>query len=523
MIKGQHSSAYAPPELSHEFDADTTVLLRRRFLWFLGCWGGVLLVVFLLRWGGHVVEKDLLGRDVPVLGLGEDAAGWTRTQRMAEVLGGAAQLALYAATFFVVRQTHIPRRRLARLTTIVIVTDGCILIAESLAGVTSGLSAATLTHVIAAMFLPWTPWQAARPILILAGVHVITNLLFRDAWRSGSTILALAASVPASAAPGTLTAWLKHSRRVERYKLKILAKRYGEFRRELHDARKIHEAMFPKNRAAGPVRFFYEYEPMLGMGGDFVFVSCPAKHQGECLSVVLLDVTGHGLAAALTVNRLYGELERLYAENPDRCPGEVLGLLNRYVHLTLSPHSIFATAFCLRVDCREDRLEYANGGHPTAFLRAADGKVHDLGSTSFVLGALPDTEFEPSPRRLRFADGDSLLIYTDGAIEAKDERGRMLGIDGMRGLVASSSTHVAMLTQRSLAAKPMNQAAGAWARTILRAVESHRSGPPKDDTLVVEVSRPIGRGRTGVWTVAENGVGGVAGGETAGASAPIPG
>src|SRR5690606_28540475 len=100
-------------------------------------------------------------------------------------------------------------------------------------------------------------------------------------------------------------------------KLRALATRYGEFRRELTDARRIHESLFPKPKCEGDVHFLYLYEPMRQIGGDYLFVSCAPTDDGrrEMLSFVVIDVTGHGIPAALTVNRLHGELSRLFAED----------------------------------------------------------------------------------------------------------------------------------------------------------------------------------------------------------------
>ena len=74
-----------------------------------------------------------------------------------------------------------------------------------------------------------------------------------------------------------------------------------------------------------------------------------------------------------------------------------------------------------------------------------------------------------------FDRGDRLIAYTDGATEAANETGRMLGIRGMQGVLASQRV----------------QTEGGWPMTLLSAVDDHRDGPPKDDTLVIEIFRPM--------------------------------
>jgi serine phosphatase RsbU (regulator of sigma subunit) len=336
-------------------------------------------------------------------------------------------------------------------------------------------------HLMACLILPWSPSQAIRAVGGLLVLNALAILVFRDSSAAGKSVAVVLSLL--APAPGVLVSWLKQSRRMENFRVQMLQSRYGEMRRELFDARRIHEALFPPTITDGPVRLDYRYQPMRQIGGDYLYArSTPGPSGGlGRFSALILDVTGHGIAAALTVNRLYGEVERLFAENPDIDPGSVLSALNRYVSLTLASHSIFATALCIRIDLDTDQLEYASGGHPPAFLLTADGKIHELASTSFVLGACNGPDFHADPQRLTFAPGDALIAYTDGAIETRNDQSAMLGINGL--------TRALVSTMRS--AGPATNAPGvALAAALISAVESHRSGAPEDDTLIVEVRRP---------------------------------
>jgi serine phosphatase RsbU (regulator of sigma subunit) len=186
--------------------------------------------------------------------------------------------------------------------------------------------------------------------------------------------------------------------------------------------------------------------------------------------LTLIDVTGHGLPAALTINRLYGELERIRAENPEAEPGEVLTLLNRYINLTLMKHNIFATAACLAIDPYQGTLRYANAGHPPAFLRGANGVVRELNATAVLLGALSPAEFSADQRSVELAPGDILIIYTDGAFEARDRLGRSLGLKNLQQLMQQNPP-------------PRN-----WPQFITSTVEKHHAGRADDDILVAAVT-----------------------------------
>jgi hypothetical protein len=362
-----------------------------------------------------------------------------------------------------------------KATTILLFTDGVLGIVFRAANLPAGgWLFFAMTHLIACILLPLTPRQAIWPVLAVAGVSALSRL-FVEGGDWAPHILSIFFS-PVVGVPGTLIAWFRHSRRVGDFKAQFFYSRYGEMRRELVDARKLHESLFPAPVTAGPVRVNYSYEPMRQIGGDFLYVfRTPADDGiGVVTNIVLLDVTGHGIPAALTVNRLHGELERVFAEDPSSGPGHVLRLLNRYVHLTLSHHSVYVTALCIRIDPTRHELAYASGGHPPAFLRGVDGTIDELHSTSLVLGAAADVDFDALPETRRFAPGDTLIAYTDGAIECRDQTGKMLKISGLQRLVASGEAP-----------------AGQWAGTVLDAVTRFRFGPPADDTLVVEVHRPL--------------------------------
>lgn len=364
-------------------------------------------------------------------------------------------------------------------------------VATILAGV-MGVWTIFISHFFACVFLPWTARESLKPIIpllclnaiITGGFAVIEAVNGNWSWSiaaAGALLLLLSVLMPL---PGMAVCWSRNSRFRQRFTLDAIRGRYSELRQELAYARQIHESLFPKPIKAGPVRFDYVYEPMRQIGGDYLHSHVSRSVESgpggqarvtEAYNFVLVDVTGHGIPAALTVNRLYGEMARIFAENPEAGPGEVLKLLNSYVHLTLATHSVYVTAICFRINPETDAIEYASGGHPPAFLKSVDGKIEQLDSTSFVLGACAGADFNPEPRMLRFSKGDVLIAYTDGATEARDHAGRYLGIRGLQRIVAAAPVR---------SDKP-------WLPIILEAVESHRHGPTADDILVIEIRRPL--------------------------------
>ncbi len=439
-------------DFHQEFLSETSRLLHRRFVWFVA----ITLFVLMAQLAVHAAFMDL--------------TGWTLASMVVLIV---LNLLVCTGLLMHTLRSRPRRERLLKTSAWFFIYVGMTSIAATkLRGDVGPPLTAAFLFTIATALIPWTPRQAVRPMLTVLALNAVVLVASTDLINS---LRAVVVSV-FIAAPGLVITLIKHTRRMEAFKLRFLQSRYGQMRRELVDARRIHESLFPRPHHTGPVRFDYRYEPMRQIGGDYLYASfAGSAGREERFNVVLVDVTGHGIPAALTVNRLSGEVERLYAESPDARPGDVLRALNRYVHLTMASHSVYATAVCFAIDLERDELEYASGGHPPAFLRRADARVEQLDSTTFVLGACADADFNPEPRTQPFGPGDVLIACTDGAMECRNESGRMLGVMGLLRAVSSGAPALD----------------GGWSQAILSVVDRHRAGPPEDDTLIVEVARSL--------------------------------
>ncbi len=385
----------------------------------------------------------------------------------------------YLAALILVLGKRVKSETIVYITLGLVLLDGSLGIGVRLMNMDVGpaLAAFLIAHLIACCMFPWTVKQAIAPVAIIAAASAFGHIVIEET-GVGTTVF-FTVSLLAFSIPGIFITGIKHSQRVQRATNKFLNQRYGMLRQELAYARQVHEALFPAPVATGDLRYAYRYEPMRQIGGDYLYTKVSADK--DCLSVVIIDVTGHGIPAALTVNRLHGEIDISFAENPDISPGEMLCKLNKYVHLTLAKHSIYATAVCIRVSCKSQKVEYASGGHPPAFIRGIDGSLEDLAPTTFVLGACSEADFESGQVEYEFAPGDSLIAYTDGAIEARSLEGKMLHIDGLRRLLCSP-------VMPGIA----HGGQGEWAEKILEEVAAFRGGlPPEDDTLAIEIYRPL--------------------------------
>jgi hypothetical protein len=323
-------------------------------------------------------------------------------------------------------------------------------------------------HFFACLFLPWTARESLRAFIPLLGflLLLMVGLIATGTFDPIGGVMRIIFS-PAILLPGMgICAW-RMNRHSKSFRMRMFGQHFTVLRRELSQARQIHESMFPARYDDGCVKFDYMYKPMSDLGGDFVHFFVGAE---GVVHLTLIDVTGHGLAAALTVNRLYGELERIRAENPRAQPDEVITLLNRYIALTMARHNIFATGVSLMLDPYEGQLLYVSAGHPPLLLRGANGSVSQLSSTTIVLGAVSDEEFDPHQQSVALTPGDVVVAYTDGVTEARDRAGRMYGTQRLNDLM------IRQPPPRS------------WPQFVSTNVGKHLSGAAEDDVLVASLA-----------------------------------
>lgn len=473
MGSGPVTSLYTA-EFRKEFAHETARLWRWRLRWYLWTWGGLLVFSSLVGW--LTLALGGVGVSSPFLLAWEGLAELTAGQRWALAGFQVLMVGLLGLGWWYAERPPLRESKLVRVASVMVFVIGATYILRAGVGLPPqlGLLIAAVSHLLASSIFPWTPKQALRPAAAMIMLYAVVRFTRVEGlftlWEAIAAVMIGGVMI---GLPGTMISWARHSRRTSLFTVRHLQRRYGEVRRELGHARRIHEALFPPVIEEGALLLDYRYEPMRAIGGDFLFVH--RGKEGDNLSVVLADVTGHGIPAALTVNRLHGELSRLFAEEPNIRPGALLRSLNRYVHLTLSDHSVYMTAICFRFDPERDALEYASGGHPPAFLLGVDGSIEELRSTAIVLGACPDADFEPGATMVRFGPGDRLVAYTDGATEARDADGRLFGVERLRACLLRARGEGVI-------------------QQVERTVDRYRAGAPDDDTLLLEVSRPVGRG-----------------------------
>jgi serine phosphatase RsbU (regulator of sigma subunit) len=199
---------------------------------------------------------------------------------------------------------------------------------------------------------------------------------------------------------------------------------------ELRAARVIQQQLLPKELPSLPGwRIAAYYGPAREVGGDsYDFLELP---DGK-IAIVTGDVTDKGIPAALvmasTHSILRGEARGLAS------PGAVLERANDRLYPDIPAH-MFVTCLYAVLDPVSGRLRYANAGHNLPYVATAGG-VTELRARGMPLGAMPGMTYEE--KEVYLSPGESVLLHSDGLVEAHDQSGEMFGFRRLQEIVENS-------------------------------------------------------------------------------------
>jgi sigma-B regulation protein RsbU (phosphoserine phosphatase) len=203
---------------------------------------------------------------------------------------------------------------------------------------------------------------------------------------------------------------------------------------ELEIARQIQSSTLPREvpRLAG-VQIAARYVPMSAVAGDFYdFLPIDDRHIG----VLIADVTGHGVPAALIASML-----KVAFAGQTECaadPARVLTGLNRALCGKFEDH--FITAAYVFLDLDTDVMRYAGAGHPPLMLATThcSATVRQIEQNGLMLGLFPEAAY--SAIEIPFRAGDRCLLYTDGVVEAVNAAHEEFGKPRLEQILAQHAT-----------------------------------------------------------------------------------
>lgn len=202
---------------------------------------------------------------------------------------------------------------------------------------------------------------------------------------------------------------------------------------ELDMAAKLQRSLLPRRYPQRKgFHFASKYVPSNRIGGDFFDII--ELGNGD-LGVVIADVSGHGPAAAL-LTTMFKMSFQMYAQELSS-PSSVLAKLNREFCRLITTGE-YITAFYFVLNTRKKRIVYSKAGHPYPILYRKKDKTHEfLDAEGFFIGMFDEADFEN--REISLGDGDRLLLYTDGVIEARNPAGRCFEMRYLENILAERS------------------------------------------------------------------------------------
>ncbi|HNV87023.1 MAG TPA: PP2C family protein-serine/threonine phosphatase, partial [Candidatus Omnitrophota bacterium] len=222
-----------------------------------------------------------------------------------------------------------------------------------------------LTLFLVILFIPWSPAEASLIGLLnlltflLYGVTRLrifgpsTLYLHLNGFIDGIILIAVSASLC------VLIRKMEMGREIHNFiLLKEIESKNEQTRKELEFARRIHKTLIPDSISTEKADITVTYLPVDIIGGDYAKFHFYGKDR---LIFIICDVTGHGVSAALLVNRVHAKYEELVKDGKE--PGSLLKELDAFVAKDFRDTNMYLTAFCGLLDFKKKNFFYSNYGH----------------------------------------------------------------------------------------------------------------------------------------------------------------
>lgn len=223
---------------------------------------------------------------------------------------------------------------------------------------------------------------------------------------------------------------------LERAKLHNDAMQRERLMRDMEIAEQVQRSFLPQQLPAVPgYEFFAHYKSAMTIGGDYYdFVQLPEGRLG----ILLGDVAGKGVPAALLMAKLSAEARFYMLTQPEPC--EAVARLNEFVFRAgLSDR--FITLAAVILDPSKHTVTLINAGHvaPVIYCTGTDAlkDAIDVNSSGFPLGLMDGCRYEAV--EINLEPGDTMLVFTDGVTDAMNHEGKQFRLDGVRQALGGDS------------------------------------------------------------------------------------
>jgi phosphoserine phosphatase RsbU/P len=201
------------------------------------------------------------------------------------------------------------------------------------------------------------------------------------------------------------------------------------------------------------------------LGGDyygFIFEEEKQKYW-----VFTGDVMGKGIPAFAKMAMLRTAIKTLVPQSSG--PGDLLNKVNTNLYEDLKLLKSFATLFCGMYDLAENTFTYASAGHPSAILKRDSNPSEFLVGNGIAIGFLPNRTYHE--HQLGLGPNDYVCIYTDGILEAMDEKKKQFGKEKIVDMINDHADYPSLIS------------------TVTQKVLSYSNFEQRDDVTMVTIKR----------------------------------
>ncbi len=248
-------------------------------------------------------------------------------------------------------------------------------------------------------------------------------------------------------------------------KLAALQTNYAELHTAIFEAAQVHRRLCaPRQLRYEDFEIASEIFAVRHLPGDFFTV----EETSDGIIIALGDICGKGLAAGMWTTHLVG-LVRAHTARTSSVEDIVCGVNRDIFRLPLVRP--LASLFLANLDPIAGTLQYTSAGHPPAFLLRESGDLESLSDGGLLLGAIEDAQYTRGTIQLNF--GETLLVYSDGIIESRDQSGEEFSYARLESQLRSAQ----------------RESADAVLFSVLGAVQDFAAARPLEDDMSLVVVR----------------------------------
>ncbi|MFA9374070.1 MAG: SpoIIE family protein phosphatase [Poseidonibacter sp.] len=210
-------------------------------------------------------------------------------------------------------------------------------------------------------------------------------------------------------------------------------KKVNSLKEEMQIAKKVQKNFLPKEMPQNEnIEIATFFEAAQYVGGDYYdLFAC----EDGTLSIIIADVSGHGIVPAITMSTFRGACRTIFALDMDF--EKQVSTVNNLMCEDSKTNDFFITAFFIKYNEKDKKIEYISTGHnDILFYSTKKDKIEQLKSTAIPLGIFTDVKYEVITKEIN--KNDFLVLYTDGLTEAANKEKEMFGLDSLMKIVQKS-------------------------------------------------------------------------------------